>query len=139
MWTDIDIDWLIILLVLSVGGFFLWLTTKKTGRAKVASDRLQRDIRLYEHIQTGMREYDLRDQKERFGEAKNGQLLFETAHMSASHVDHPIQSRVGFYFKDINEFGLYGFFAGEGDEFQESYYRSDRTFQQEELLLYDDE
>jgi hypothetical protein len=86
-----------------------------------------------------MREYDSRDQKERFREAKNGQLLFETAQMSAFRVDHLIQTRIGFHFKDINEFGLYGFLAGDGDEFQESYYRSDRAFQKEELLLYDDE
>jgi hypothetical protein len=46
---------------------------------------------------------------------------------------------VGFYFKDLDEYGLYGFFAGEGEEFFESYYRSDSTFQQEGQLLHDDD
>jgi hypothetical protein len=36
---------------------------------------------------------------------------------------------------DHDEYGLYGFFAGNGDEFFESYYRTDRTFQKEEMLI----
>ena len=138
MWTD-DLEWLIILLVLIVGGFFLWRSSRSTDRDFRPAGKTAKDIRLYERIQDGMREYDARTEKERFREAQNGQLLFETEKMSAFHVDHPIQTRVGFHFKDINEFGLYGFLAGDGDEFQESYYRSDRAFVTEELLLYDDE
>ena len=135
MWEDFDEPIILLVLVLIVGGFFLWRFSRQTAQAS----QVEKDIRLYEHIQNGMREYDLRTQKETFREPKNGQLLFETATMSAFHVDHPIQTRVGFHFKDINEFGLYGFLEGDGDEFQESYYRSDRAFVKEELLLYDDE
>jgi len=135
MWEDFDEPIILLVLVLIVGGFFLWRFSRQTAQAS----QVEKDIRLYEHIQNGMREYDLRTQKETFREPKNGQLLFETAKMSAFHVDHPIQTRVGFHFKDINEFGLYGFLEGDGDEFQESYYRSDRAFVKEELLLYDDE
>ena len=138
MWAD-DLDWLIILLVLIVGGFFLWRSSRSTDRESIRLEKLQKDIRLHERIQDGMREYDARTEKKGFPEAQDGQLLFETAKMSAFHVDHPIQTRVGFHFKDINEFGLYGFLAGDGDEFQESYYRSDRAFVVEELLLFDDE
>ena len=135
MWEDFDEPIILLVLVLIVGGFFLWRFSRQTAQAS----QVEKDIRLYEHIQNGMREYDLRTQKETFREPKSGQLLFETAKMSAFHVDHPIQTRVGFHFKDINEFGLYGFLEGDGDEFQESYYRSDRAFVKEELLLYDDE
>jgi hypothetical protein len=86
-----------------------------------------------------MREFNWREREQDFWKAKNGELLFETAHLSAFHVDHPAESRVGFYFKELDEYGLYGFFAGNGDEFHESYYRTDRTFQKEEVLLTNDE
>lgn len=137
MWEDTN--WPIFLAVLIVGGFFLWRLSRTDDPRAVASSRLQHDIRLYERIRSGMQEYDLRTQKQRFGGAANGQLLFETANMSVFHVDHPMQNRVGFHFKDTNEYGMYGFLAGDGDDFQESYYRSDRGFIREALLLFDDE
>jgi hypothetical protein len=132
-------DWSVLLLVAFVGGFFLWRSNKAAEQDKVASDRLKKDTRLYEHIKTGMREYNFREQKERFSEAKDGEPLFETAHLIAYHVDHFAESRVGFYFKDLEEFGLYGFFAGNDDDVYHSYYRTDRTFQKEEALLYDED
>jgi hypothetical protein len=49
------------------------------------------------------------------------------------------ESRVGFYFKDTEEFGLYSFFAGNDDDVFRSYYRTDRTFQKEEMLVTSDE
>ena len=111
-------DWSVLLLLALVGGFFLWRNSKNEEAAKVASDRLKKDTRLYQHIKAGMREYNWRERDNReFWHAKNGQLLFETAHLCAYHVDHVAESRVGFYFKDLDEYGLYGFFAGNGDEF----------------------
>ncbi len=59
--------------------------------------------------------------------------------MRAYHVNHFAESRVGFYFKDLNEYGLYGFFAGNDDDYIESYYRSDETFKLEGRLLHDDD
>jgi hypothetical protein len=70
---------------------------------------------------------------------KDGELIFEDTHMRAYHVDHFAESRVGFYFKDLNEFGLYGFFAGNDDDYFHSYYRSDQTFKLEGRLLHDDD
>jgi len=131
-------DWSLIVVLALVGGFFLWRQSKNAERAKVATDRLESDTRLYQNIKTGMREYNFRERNERFWEAKDRQLLFETAHLSAFHVEHFAESRVGFYFKDLEEFGLYGFFAGNGDEVHESYYRTDRSFQKEETLLYNE-
>jgi hypothetical protein len=58
--------------------------------------------------------------------------------LSAFRVNHFAESRVGFYFKDLDEYGLYCFFDGDGSEI-ESYYRTDRTFQKEEMLLTNDE
>jgi hypothetical protein len=58
--------------------------------------------------------------------------------MIAYNVDHFAETRVGFYFKDLNEYRMYGFFAGNGDETFESYYRTDSTFKKEETLLHDD-
>jgi hypothetical protein len=70
-----------------------------------------------------MREYDWHRREQ----------LFETPHLSAFHVSHFAESRVGFYFKDIEEFGLYSFFASNGDETYENYYCSDRTVQKEKV------
>jgi hypothetical protein len=105
------------------------------GSREVANERLERDTRLHQHIKTGMREYHWREREQPLWKAKHGERVFETAHLSAFHVNHFAESRVGFYFKDLDEYGLYGFFAGNGDEFFESYYRTDRTFQKEEMLI----
>jgi hypothetical protein len=132
-------DYSLLLVLALAGGFFLWRNSKNEEAAKVASDRLEKDTRLYQHIKAGMREYHWRERDQDFWKAKNGEKLFETAHLSAFHVSHFAESRVGFYFKDLDEYGLYGFFAGNGEEFFESYYRSDRTFQEEGQLLHNDD
>jgi hypothetical protein len=131
-------DWSLLAVLLVGGAFFLWRQSKNAERAKVANDRLEKDNRLYQHIKAGMREYDWHRRDQDFRIARDGELLFETAHMSAFHVSHFVESRVGFYFKDLNEYGLYGFFAGDGDEYHESYYRTDSTFKKEGQLLHDD-
>ncbi|MBR1154275.1 hypothetical protein [Bradyrhizobium sp. JYMT SZCCT0428] len=95
------------------------------------------DTRLYRNIKAGIREYQFREREQDFSRAKDGELLFETAHPSAFGVDHFAESRVGFFFKDTEEFGLYGFFAGNDDDVYHSYYRTDRTFQKEEVLLHE--
>ncbi|WPO40281.1 hypothetical protein [Tardiphaga sp. 42S5] len=128
-------DWSVIILLALVGVFFLWRSSKNEEKAKVASARLESDTKLYQHIKTGMREYNFREHEGQFWKAKDGKLLFDTAHMSAFHVDHFAETRVGFYFRDLQEYGLYGGFAGNGDEFHDSYYRTDRTFRKEEVLV----
>lgn len=122
-----------------LGAFFLWRRPKNAERARLAGARLESDTRLYRHIKAGMREHDFRRRDEKFKIWKDGELLFETAHLSAFNVSHFAESRVGFYFKDIDEYGLYGFFAGNDDDFYHSYYRSDRTFKKEDRLLTKDE
>lgn len=128
-------DWSLWLLMALVAGFFLWRKSKNDETAKAANVRLDKDARLYEHIKTGMREYNWREREQEFWNAKDGELLFETAHLRAFHVDHFAESRVGFYFKDIDEYGMWSFFAGNDDEVFETYYRSDPTFQTEQILL----
>jgi hypothetical protein len=132
-------DWTVLLVLALAGGFFLWRHQKNTERAKVTADRLAKDNRLYQHIKAGMREYNWRKDKENFFGVKSGELLFETAHLAAFRVNHFAELRVGFYFKDINEYGLYGFFAGEPGEYFDSYYRTDETFKKEGRLLHDDD
>jgi hypothetical protein len=129
-------DWSLLLVLVLIGAFILWRQSKTAEGAKVASARLESDTRLYQHIKSGMREYDFRRRGEEFRITKDGELLFETPHLSAFSVSHFAESRVGFYFKDIDEYGLYSFFAGNGDETYESYYRTDRTFQKEGRLVH---
>ena len=132
-------DWSLLLVLALVGVFFLWRQSKNTEKAKAANERLERDTRLYRNIKAGMREYHWRERENDFWRAKDGELLFETAHLSAFCVSHFAESRVGFYFKGTKEFGLYGFFAGNDDDVFHSYYRTDRTFKKEEMLLTNDE
>jgi hypothetical protein len=132
-------DWILVVVLVLAGVFFLWRQSKNTEKAKAANERLERDTRLYRNIKTGMREYQFREREQDFWRAKDGELLFETAHLSAFSVSHFAESRVGFYFKDTEEFGLYGFFTGNDDDVYHSYYRTDRTFQKEEMLLTNDE
>jgi len=130
-------DWWILLLV-AIAAYLLWRQHKHTEGVKIVSARLERDKRLCQHIKAGMREYDWRrnqNDKEFWGK-RDGELIFETAHLAAYNVSHFAESRVGFHFRDIEEYGLYGFFAGNGDEFFESYYRSDRTFKTETNLAF---
>jgi hypothetical protein len=132
-------DWSLLMVLALVGAFFLWRHSRGAETAKAASARLENDTRLYRNIKTGMREYHFREREKEFWRAKDGELLFETAHLSAFHVSHFAESRVGFYFKDLDEYGLYGFFAGNDDDVYHSYYRTDRTFKKEEMLLTNDE
>ncbi|MET4294912.1 hypothetical protein ABIB06_001865 [Bradyrhizobium sp. LB8.2] len=129
-------DWGLILVLAISGGIFLWQRSKNVETAKIANQRLKQDGRLYEHIKAGMREYHFRDGEQQFWRVnENRQRLFETADLIAFHVTHVIESRVGFYFKDLGEYGLYSAFAGNGDEFIESYYRTDAAFQKEGMLI----
>ena len=132
-------EWSILLLVGGACAFLLWQRSKRAQAAEIAATRLNKDQGLFEHIKAGMREYNFRDREGQLAKAKDRQLLFETAHLLAFHVDHFAETRVGFYFQDIDEFGLYGFFAGNGDETFETYYRSDREFEKEELLMAEDD
>jgi hypothetical protein len=134
-----EMDWSLLVVLALVGVFFLWRRSKNAERARVATARLESDTRLYRHIKAGMREYDFRRRDEKFDLRKDGEVPFETAHLSAFNVSHFAESRVGFYFKDIDEYGLYGFFAGNDDDVYHSYYRSDRTFKKEDTLLTNDE
>ena len=89
-------DWSFLMIAVPVGAFILWRSQKQAEAVKVASAKLERDKLLYEHIKTGMREYDWRKREglceELFSrtlrKAKDGELLFETAHLSAFHVNH---------------------------------------------------
>jgi len=134
-----DPTFLFFLLALG-SALFVWHYFANAKKAKAASEQMEKDSRLYQHINAGLREYESRArEKDNFWEAKNRELLFETADLSAFYVDHHAESRVGFYFKDLDEYGLYCVSSGIGDEFIDTYYRTDSTFQKQERLLYDEE
>lgn len=132
-------DWSILVVLALVGAFFWWKHTKGVERAKAANARLDRDTRLLQHIKSAKRELDFYQRENPFQLRREGEIMLETAHWSAFHVSHFAESRVGFYFKDIEEYGLYGFFAGEPGEYFDSYYRTDKTFKKEGRLVTRDE
>jgi hypothetical protein len=109
-------DWWVWVLLALGGAFLLWRSSKAKEQAVVANEVLTKDNRLYQHIKAGMRECDWQRRGQAYKHHEDGELLFENAHMAAYNVSHFAETRVGFYFKDIDEYGLYGFFAGNGDE-----------------------
>lgn len=130
-------DWWGWVLLGLVAGFFVWRHGKGKEKAVAATERLTKDNTLYQHIKAGMREYQWQKRGQEYKHLQDGELIFENAHMAAYHVEHMPDFRVGFYFKDLNEYGLYGFFSHEGANY-ESYYRTDSTFKKEGRLLHDD-
>lgn len=132
-------EWWLVALLIAGAGYFSWRSSKNNERAEEARQTLDKDNRLYQRIKMGMREVNWREQNEGYRRRRDGDLIFEDAHMRAYHVDHFAESRVGFYFKDLSEYGLYGFFAGNDDDYFHSYYRSDETFKLEGRLLHDDD
>jgi hypothetical protein len=127
-------DWWILLIV-AIGAYFLWQHRKRTEMAKKANARRDRDTQLLQHIKSAKREYDFQKRDEPINFPKDGELVFETAHYSIYKVNHFAESRLGFHFKDIEEYGLYGFFAGEPGEYYDSYCRTDSAFKTEQTLV----
>lgn len=68
-------DWSIIVVLAFVGAFFLWRSSKNAEKAKIATERLEKDNRLYQHIKSGMREYHFREHEQDFWKAKDGALF----------------------------------------------------------------
>ena len=64
-----------------------------------------------------------------------GGLEMETRLFDVYRVQHYAEIRHGFHFKDTDEYALYGvFYADNRDEPYRSYFRSNRTFEDETLL-----
>lgn len=131
-------EWSVLVVAALVAIFWSWQHSRNKEKAEAATEQLRKDNELYQHIKSGMREFDWRSRTEPlYTKRTDRELLFETAHLQAFHVKHHAEYRVGFYFKDLNEYGLYGSFTGNDDDHYESYYRTDSTFQKEEQLLHD--
>ena len=131
-------EWALFLL-LAVGAFFYWQHKRNSERSVIANERLDRDTQLFRAIKSAKREYEFytRDQPYKFHE--DGELVYETPHYAVYNVRHFAESRLSFYFRDTEEYGLYGFFAGNPGEYFDSYYRTDNTFQKEQSLIHRDD
>ena len=127
-----------ILIAIAIG-FFLWRQSKDKEKAEAATKTINQDTRLYQAIKAAKREYDwyMKDRKHEWH--REGELLFENAHACVYHVEHFAEYRLGFYFKDLNEFGLYGIFVGNESDIYENYYRTDSTFKKEGFLYHEDD
>jgi len=123
--------------IISVILIIYLLVIYQKRKAAKNKEHLRRDNRTYEHIKRGMREYSWQSEKKdvsnKFLDAKHKEALFENADMIAYKVKHFAEFRIGFFFKEINEYGLYGTF----DEFV-NYYRTNEDFQKEERLIHDE-
>jgi hypothetical protein len=62
-------------------------------------------------------------------------FIYETGTLAVRYVPHFAESRTGFYFKDTDEYALYGvFLADSRDEPYRSFYRSDANFEAENYI-----
>jgi hypothetical protein len=127
-------------------GAFIFLGYKKDkAKQEKAQKEIARDTKLYENIKRGKREYDWRQNQENYSnylkQQQHRALLFETADMVAFNLEHFAEFRISFYFKDINEYGIYSFFVGNDPDIDvfETFYRSDAEFKKEQILICDDE
>lgn len=60
--------------------------------------------------------------------------VYEYGGTTVRHVHHFAENRYGIHFKDTNEFGLYTFFVFDDGRISHSYYRSDQTFEVNDVL-----
>jgi hypothetical protein len=140
------------IIFLLIFGVFIFLGYKKDKeKQERAQKKIAHDTKLYENIKKGKREFNWRMETDKdnfrslyWKTLENEEpraLLFETADMIAFSLWHRPETRIGFYFKDINEYGLYTSFVGNDPEndFFEMFYRSDEEFKTKQILIYDDE
>lgn len=124
------------LITLFIGIFVYWRHKKVEELAIKAKERMKKDTILYNYIRKGIREYEwfVRDDFTKWLDYKDKEIILENAHFIVYKLDHFAEFRLGFYIKEINDYGIYGSF----DEFKK-YYRTDSSFTNEESLIYDDE
>jgi hypothetical protein len=134
--------WTIFTIVL-VGGYLIWLhlkNKKAEEKAQIAKETLRREQKLYENIKKGMREFlwwmQQGDNLEKHKNAQHREVLFENADLVAYKVNPDYEEgRIGFYFKETGDYGMFGIFYGNGDERHESYYRTNKTFDKTEPVI----
>ena len=62
-------------------------------------------------------------------------FVYETDVLAVCYVPHIMESRIGFHFKDTDEYALYSVFYADGrDEPYRSFYRSDANFEAENYI-----
>jgi hypothetical protein len=93
-----------------------------------------KDTRFLQRLQNAVREFYAQRQARNF-EFPEGQVVYETEALAVFRVPHIAETRYGFHFKEIDEYGLYSvFYADDRDKPYQSYYRSDRMFEKEAYL-----
>lgn len=134
--------WTIFTIVM-VGAYLIWLHTrnkKAEEKAIIAKELFRRDQKMYENIKSGMGEFlwwrQQNDNRNKHKEARHQEVLFENANLVVYKVNPNFEEeRVGFYFKDTGEYGMYGIFVGNGDVRHESYYRTNQAFEKTKPVL----
>lgn len=120
----------------SLAAFYLWRDKKKEEKAVIAIEQIRRDNILYRHIRSGVREceWKIGNDIDIYYDMHDKEVILENAHLVIYYLEHFAEFRLGFYFKDIKEYGLY---CDYND--YKRYYRTDSSFEKEEFLVYDDE
>lgn len=119
--------------------YYGWKRDKDEERAEKANRIIKRDKKLYDYMKKGLKEYqwikkDIYFEEVYYPGAKDKELIFENIDVKIYKVKHFAETRLGFFIKDTQEYGLYASFEG-----YPRYYRSDESFTKEEYLMYDED
>lgn len=95
--------------------------------------RQVRDIKFKNRLRQAVKEYSAARQLTDF--RPDGHTLYESRDIAVYKLYDIAQSMEGYWFKDTNEYGVHSAFYGDKPgEVYESWYRSDRTFEERETL-----
>ncbi len=90
-----------------------------------------KDTKFKQRLRSAVAEF----YSQRSDDDSEGEISYETDMLAVCHVYHVAEIRLGFHFKDTNEYGLYGsFYDDERHRKYKSFYRSDKDFEAEEYL-----
>ncbi len=89
-----------------------------------------KDTKFMQRLRSAVAEFYSRRSDDHSGERTS----YETDFLAVYPVSHVAEIRWGFHFKDTNEYGLYGSFHHDDGRIFESFFRSDKDFEAEEVL-----
>ena len=97
-----------------------------------------KDTKFKQRIDAAVAEFhafNIDNRVSRLGPPGETPFVYETDVLAVCYVRHIMESRIGFHFKDTNEYALYSVFYADGrDKPYRSFYRSDAAFEAENYI-----